>query len=91
MQFKAWKRSSEHEKAWKGDVVRGGVTSLAKGALLFLSALMVYTAIPANNYLPDLSSRAVKLYVPSELNEEHRRALTLNLGGGDCLWQVRIQ
>ena len=104
MQFKAWSgktlessrhdtRSIENEKLLMGDVVSGGVNALAKGALLFLSALMVYTVIPINNYSNGkvkLSSRAVKLHIPSGLDESHRRELTLNLGGGDCLWQVSM-
>ena len=82
-----------HEKAMVMDMVSGGVNALAKGALLFLSALMVYTVIPVNNYSNGkvkLSSRAVKLHIPSGLDESHRRELTLNLGGGDCLWQVSM-
>ena len=82
-----------HEKALVMDMVSGGVNALSKGALLFLSALMVYTVIPVIDYSngkSKLSSRAVKLHVPSGLDKGHRRELTLNLGGGDCLWQVSM-
>ena len=82
-----------HEKSMVMDIVSGGANTLAKGALLFFSALMVYTVVPVNNYSNEkvsLSSRAVKLHVPSGLEEGHRRELTLNLGGGDCLWQVSM-
>ena len=33
--------------------------------------------------------RHVKLRIPSELDLESRRQLSLNLGRGNCLWQVR--
>jgi hypothetical protein len=33
--------------------------------------------------------RATKVHVPSDLPAGDRRGLTLNLGGGNCLWQVR--
>lgn len=82
-----------HEKALVMGIVSGGMNALAKGALLFLSALMVYTVIPViiySNGKNKLSSRAVKLHVPSGLDKGHGRELTLNLGGGDCLWQVSM-
>ena len=81
-----------HDKVLVMDIVSGGANALAKGALLFLSALMVYTAVPVNNYSNEkvsLSSKAVKLHIPSGLDEGRRRELSLSLGGGDCLWQVR--
>eukprot|EP00956_Cyclotella_meneghiniana_P001989 scaffold2242_cov57-Cyclotella_meneghiniana.AAC.3 len=83
-----------HEKVLVMDIVSGGANALAKGALLFLSALMVYTAVPVNNYSNEkvsLSSKAVKLHIPSGLDEGRRRELSLSLGGGDCLWQPPIQ
>lgn len=76
------------------DIVMGGVNTLAKGAVIFLSAFMVYTVYPVARDLADgvkpFSGRAVKVHVPSDLDGDSRRALTLNLGGGDCLWQVRL-
>ena len=72
----------------------GGVNTLAKGAVIFLSAFAVYTVYPVARDLADsvkpFSDRVVKVHVPSELDGDSRRALTLNLGGGDCLWQVRL-
>ena len=32
--------------------------------------------------------KSAKLHVPSGLDEHTRRALTINLGGGDCVWEV---
>jgi hypothetical protein len=75
------------------DVAMGGLNTLVKGAVIILSALMVYTVYPhardivGGRYV----SRAAKVHIPSGLDGESRRTLTLDLGGGDCLWQVRAQ
>lgn len=81
------------------DIVAGGLSSLMKGGLIFCSAMLTYSVV--NNfdegdilsYLGRASSKAgskaaVKLHIPSGLDDETRRSLSLNLGGGDCLWQV---
>lgn len=84
------KRSAqERQRALLADIALGGAKSLAKGAVIFLSALAVYNVYPvARDAAAGRLSRVAKVHVPSDLGGENRRALTLNLGGGDCLWQV---
>lgn len=35
------------------------------------------------------TKKLAKLHVPSGLDRGRRRSLSLNLGEGNCLWQVR--
>jgi hypothetical protein len=96
--------SLRRRRAGDGDnviinIAAGGLSSLIKGGLIFCSAMLTYSVV--NNfdegdilsYLRRASSKAgskaaVKLHIPSGLDDEMRRSLSLNLGEGECLWQV---
>ena len=41
-----------------------------------------------SNYFPRANSAEV--YIPASLDEVSQRRLSLNLGGGECLWQPPI-
>lgn len=81
------------------DIVAGGMTSMFKGCLIFCSAMFAYSVLSNfnnKNFIHQVrrstsrssTNTAVKLHIPSGLDQEQRRGLSLNLGGGECLWQV---
>ena len=83
-----------------------GLQRTAQGALALLGAAAILYSVDyvfvEQTYLSSLmyknkdhpyeyDGHNVKLRIPSELDPESRRQLSLNLGGGNCLWQVRPQ
>ena len=67
-----------------------------KGALAAVGAVAILYSVDVSlekKYLSTIydpyQHRHVKLRIPSELDLESRRQLSLNLGRGNCLWQVR--
>jgi hypothetical protein len=72
------------------DVGLGSVAATAKGALAFLFAIAAFSVYDESKLLRQNSSNTVKLRIPSSLDESSRRQLSLNLGNGKCLWQVRF-
>ncbi|KAL3793420.1 hypothetical protein HJC23_001868 [Cyclotella cryptica] len=87
-------RSKRRPQSVLKDVAWGGLATLAKAALLFISAAMFTTVLNRedewkSHYL-SRKRRSVKLHVPSGLDENTRRALTINLGGGECIWEAPI-
>jgi hypothetical protein len=71
------------------DIGIGSVNSMARAGLAFVCAILTYTVMvfdESKYHMP--SKELAKLQIPSELNAESRRKLSLNLGNGKCLWQV---
>jgi hypothetical protein len=78
------------------EIGTGGMAYVANGALVFLVAIMTYSVVNLDYffkclsfYSPASEMNAVKLRIPLGLDHTTRRELSLNLGGGKCLWQVR--
>lgn len=74
-------------------MVLGQLSTLARGAVLILSAITIHSMINFRYSMIHLrennsSSKEMQLCLPSELDDVARRSLSLNLGGGECLWQV---
>jgi hypothetical protein len=68
------------------------MASATKGALALSCAIVIYSVFIFNetDYL-SFTNKSVKLQIPSVLDPEARRKMSLNLGGGKCLWQVRCR
>ncbi|KAL7488015.1 hypothetical protein ACHAW6_013617 [Cyclotella cf. meneghiniana] len=87
------RRSARHSRTVLPDFTVGGMVALAKVALMFMSAIIVYSIGNRSN---DWKSRMLRyiesptLHVPSSVDEDSRRGLTINLGGGECLWEAPI-
>jgi hypothetical protein len=92
------RRRQARERNLLMDITAGFLASFTRGALIFMSAIMVYSVVDRfrnEDGLMDYIKRSKisnfnseKLHIPSGLDQVHRRSLSLNLGGGDCLWQV---
>jgi hypothetical protein len=72
-------------------------STFARGAVIVLGAIAIHSAVNftkstyyyTSNSI-NASNRETKLHIPSGLDDASRRALSLHLGGGDCLWQVGL-
>lgn len=69
--------------------------SSSRLSIVFWGAILAFSVLSINNEHVLLSSlfrfsdgNLVKLHIPSGLDTESIRRLSLNLGGGDCEWQV---
>lgn len=83
---------SQHQKHRSGlaDIGIRSVNSMFRAGLAFACAIVTYTVMvfdESKYHMP--SKELAKLQIPSELNAESCQKLSLNLGNGKCLWQVR--
>ena len=83
------------QRSWTKQIASGGLTSLSKLSIVFWCAVVAFSAISLKNEHTLLSSlfttsngKVVRLRIPSDLDSESTRRLSLNLGGGACEWQV---
>lgn len=92
---KSWRnkrKNQDRQSALITDLAVGGLKALARGGVIFMSAIMVYNVYPVAR---DLAAAGVgrsvaKVHIPRGLDGEQRRGLTLDLGNGECLWQPPI-
>ena len=86
-------------KRQRHGLLMGCMVTLAQGSLIFMGAILTYSAVNFTKHANFLSStkdlspdrRSVKLHIPSGLDQTSRRSLSLDIGGGNCKWQVRDQ
>jgi hypothetical protein len=67
----------------------GLLSLLARGGVMLLVAFTLHSVVYFRKENAS-SSKAMQLHVPSGLDDVTRRELSLNLGGGECLWQVSL-
>ena len=96
------RRRSARERNLLAEIVVQSVKQLSRGASTFLLAIAAYFIVAYYDFDANIvinrlrksrssyiSANSVKLHIPSDLDPGQRRSLSLNLGGGDCLWQVK--
>jgi hypothetical protein len=85
---------TDRQHNWATKLVIGSLAS-SRLYVVFWCAVLTFSLVSLNNEYKLLSSlvavsdgRLVQLRIPSDLDPESTRRLSLNLGGGACQWQV---
>jgi hypothetical protein len=82
-----------HQRRWLMEVATGCTITIARAVLIYLAAFLTYSLVNNFNHIYNLfrlqSGVQLKLRMPVGLDQVSRRTLSLNLGGGNCKWQVR--
>lgn len=93
------KKQSQSESNPLIQIVAMYFSTFVRGAVIVLGAITIHSAVnfTKSTYYSyytsssnNASNRETKLHIPSGLDDASRRALSLHLGGGDCLWQVGL-